>query len=258
MKMLLARTPDPARPAGSTLLIYHRVGAGTRDELDVTTADFDAQLDILSAQQVVPLGEAVDALEGEDRKPRVVLTFDDGFGDVYDNAWPRLRERGIPFTVYLATSYIGGTMSWPGSTAKDTGAPALTWRQLEEMVGSGLCTLGNHTHTHARPELLTETELDNGTAAMRDRLGITPEHFAFPWGRRVPSMETALRARFRSAATGEVGRNAPGTDPMRLRRVPVRGSDPIEFFRAKLGGGLVAERLYGITVTAAKRVGLRA
>ena len=42
-------------------------------------------------------------------------------------------------------------MRWEGSTAREQGAPALTWDQLREMVDSGLCTVGNHTHTHVRP-----------------------------------------------------------------------------------------------------------
>ena len=36
---------------------------------------------------------------------------------------------------------------------------------------------------------------------------------------------------------------------MPLRRVPVRGTDPIEFFRAKLDGSLLPERAYGAIVT---------
>jgi hypothetical protein len=70
-------------------------------------------------------------------------------------------------------------------------------------------------------------------------------------------MEAELRARFRSAATGLVGDIRPGVDPMRLRRVPVRGSDPIEFFRAKVEGNLWQERAYGAAVGLAKRVGAR-
>jgi hypothetical protein len=67
-------------------------------------------------------------------------------------------------------------------------------------------------------------------------------------------MRTALAARFRSAATGEVGRNLPGVDPMLLRRVPVRRTDPPAFFAAKLRGSLVPERSYARLVTTAKRL----
>ncbi len=184
-----------------------------------------------------------------------MLTFDDGFRDVYENAWPLLREARLPFTVYVATGYIGGTMHWEGSTARDTGAPALSWDQLAEMVDSGLCTIGNHTHDHVRPEVLDEAQLDRCTAALDEHLGVTPEHFAYTWGIPVPRMEAALRARFRSATTGDLGRNLPGQDPMRLNRVPVRGTDPLPFFEAKLRGGLLAEKAYGGIVGAGQAGG---
>ena len=207
---------------------------------------------------MVPIGEAVDRLERGDRQPSVVLTFDDGFRDVHEHAWPLLREARLPFTVYVATAYVGGTMHWEGSTARDTGAPALDWDQLAEMVDSGLCTIGNHTHDHVRPERLTEEQLDRCSAVLVERLGVRPEHFAYTWGVPVPALEPALRARFRSATTGELGRNLPGQDPMRLRRVPVRGSDPMPFFAAKLRGALRPERAYAEVVGLAKRAGARA
>jgi hypothetical protein len=45
---------------------------------------------------------------------------------------------------------------------------------------------------------------------------------------------------------------------MRLRRVPVRRTDPLEFFQAKLTGQLLPERAYGALVTTAKKAGARA
>ena len=238
--------------AGATLLIYHRIAGGTRDERDVGLDAFERQLDVLSTRRVTTLDTALDELAAGDASPKVVLTFDDGFADVHRTAWPLLEERRLPFTLYLATAYVGGRMHWDGSTASAPG-PALTWAQLRDLQASGLCTIGNHTHAHVRPERLTTTELDRCTAAVEDHLGVTPTHFAYPWGVRVAALEPELRARFRSAATGELGRNLPGCDPLRLRRVPVRQTDPIDFFAAKLTGRLVPERAYAAIVGTAKR-----
>lgn len=245
-------------PRGATILIYHRVGGGSPDERDVRLRDFEAQADRLARAPVVALEEAVRRLRHGDERPSVVLTFDDGFADVHSNAWPLLRERQLPFTVYVASAYIGGTMHWEGSTAKDTGADALSWDQLGEMVSSGLCTVGNHTHSHARPELLDERELDSCAQVVQAALGVVPEHFAYPWGVPVPRLDEALRARFRSAVTGLLGRNVAATDPLRLTRLPVRASDPLPFFDAKVFGSLAPERAYAAVVGAAKRAGVPA
>ncbi|HEX7131046.1 MAG TPA: polysaccharide deacetylase family protein [Iamia sp.] len=256
LKEALAR-PASRRPGpGLTVLVYHRVGGGTPDERDITTAAFTAQVDELARHRVVDLDTALDELEAGDDSPKVAITFDDGFADVADPVLPILVERALPFTLYLATAYVGGEMHWEGSTATGPG-PALSWDQVGALVDSGLATIGNHTHDHARPEQLDEAQLDRCSAVIRDRTGSVPLHFAYPWGIVVPRCEPALRARFRSAATGSVGRHCAGDDPLQMRRVPVRGSDPIEFFRAKLTGRLLPERAYGVVVAGAKRLGAR-
>jgi peptidoglycan/xylan/chitin deacetylase (PgdA/CDA1 family) len=243
-KRALAAVEGQGGADGASLLIYHRVGGGTSDELNVTTDQFRAHLDALAGHDVVSLDAALDRIEHRDPRHSVVLTFDDGFADVYDNAWPLLRERHLPFTLYLATAYMGQPMVWENSTAKGPHGQGMTWAQLEEMVESGLCTIGNHTHSHVRPEALTVDELDRCTATVEHHLGVTPQHFTYPWGVPVPAIEPALAARFRSSSTGLIGRNDPHTDPQRLRRIPVRQSDPLPFFEAKLTGDLRAERAY--------------
>lgn len=248
LKKILGGLQRPALSSGITLLIYHRIGGGSTNELDLDSETFARQVEMLSEHDVVSLDDAIDRLERGDSSPCFVLTFDDGFADIYDNAWPILRERRIPFTVYLATAYMGKTMRWEGATATGEPGVGLTWEQLREFVVSGLCTIGNHTHNHVRPEELDAAELDMCTERIRSELGITPAHFTYPWGVAVPAMEEALRTRFRSASTGELGRNLPGVEPMRLRRVPVRRTDPDEFFAAKLSGCLVPERIYAEVV----------
>jgi len=255
LKRGLALTPGSAGTGGATLLIYHRVGGGTTNELDLTPSAFAAQVSLLADHDVLSLDDALDRLDAGDSRPSVVLTFDDGFEDVYENAWPLLSRLRLPFTIYLATGYVGQAMRWEGATATGEPGRGLTWDHLRTMVDSGLCTVGNHTHSHVRPEHLSTDELDACTDAVERHLGVTPRHFTYPWGIPVPAMGEALRARFRSASTGELGRNLPGVDLMRLRRVPVRRTDPEAFFRAKLTGDLRPERAYARVVGLAK--GLR-
>ena len=256
IKRGLGATRSRRTSDGLRLLIYHRVDGGTADERDLGLTDFRQQMDVLRDHDVVSLDEGLDRVRRGDQNPGIVLTFDDGFADVHITALPLLAERQLPFTLYLTTAFVGDRMQWDGSTATTPG-PALTWSQLEELRDSGLCTIGNHTHTHARPEHLTVDELDRCTKEIEDRLGVTPTHFAYTWGVAVPAMQWALAERFRSAATGDVGVNAPGDDLLALRRIPVRGSDPLNFFAAKLTGRLLPERAYDRIVRTAKGAGLR-
>lgn len=247
--LALGRSHAPAR--GLTILTYHRVGGGSPDELDVDVESFRRQVEILAEHRVVPLDTALDELEAGDDSPKVVLTFDDGFEDVHRNAWPLLRDLGLPLTLYLATAYVDRPMVWEGARGSGTGR-GLTWEQVADMTASGLVTVGAHTHRHTRPDHIGLEDLLWCDHAIEEHLGVRPEHFAWPWGLVGAAAEPHVRERYRSAVTGEVGRNQPGVDPFRLRRVPVRASDPPEFFEAKLTGHLLPERAYGAVVDVAK------
>lgn len=258
IKQVLAQGIAGAPSQGASLLIYHRVGGGTRNELDLPAKSFQRQIELLHGHKILSLDAALDRLDDGDNRPSFVLTFDDGFEDVYRNAWPVLREYQLPFTIYLASAFMGRSMVWEGATAAGPAGQGMSWRQLEELIASGLATIGNHTHDHVRPEALDEEQLDACTTQAERCLGVTTTHFTYPWGVPVPRMEQALRERFRSVSTGILGRNEPQTDRMRLRRIPVRRSDPDLFFVRKLNGALWPERIYGRLVRVGKAAGMSA
>lgn len=254
LKSILSLFAGRLPAEGMTLLTYHRVGGGTRDELDVPTHALEQQLDrlVASGPEVLALDAALDRLGAGDATPSVVLTFDDAFAEVHRHAWPLLRDRGLPFTVYVPAGLIGRPLRWLGSSASSQGAAAMTWEQLEDIQTSGLGTIGNHTFDHVAPSALDAGQLDDCSDLVEERLGVRPRHFAFTWGVEVPAVRPLLEARFRSAATGAIGRNRPGCDPWSLRRLAVRRTDPPSFFEAKLHEPLRAERGYEQMVRAAK------
>ena len=93
------------------VLMYHacedRESDFTRGlSINTTPAHFAAQLDFLQEYyQVVPLS----ALSREPWPDRaLVITFDDGFRSVYDQAFPQLRTRNLPAICYLATDVLEG------------------------------------------------------------------------------------------------------------------------------------------------------
>jgi peptidoglycan/xylan/chitin deacetylase (PgdA/CDA1 family) len=59
--------------------------------------------------ELASLSDALDVLAGRRRAPRdlFVVTFDDGYRDVYDNAFPVLKALGVPATLYVASGYVG-------------------------------------------------------------------------------------------------------------------------------------------------------
>lgn len=213
------------------ILLYHRVGVGAR-EVDLEFGDFESQMATLAASgEVVSLDRALSGDGG------VVVTIDDGFRDFHEHVLPTLVRHGLPATLYLTTSYVG---------EPSLDGEALTWRHLEEAAGTGLVTIGAHTHSHAdlsrADERVAEDEMRRSKEIIEDRLGVACRHFAFPWAVASEGSLAASRRLFHSSAlhAWRTNRRA-GLDPHRLGRTPVLRSDGVFFFRRKVAGRLDGE-----------------
>ena len=99
-------------------LNYHRIGdwLDTQYDEEVFSADeenFAAQLRLLKRMTtVVSLDEALDLLLRAKpfRGTVTLITFDDGYLDNYQRAFPLLRNAGLPATFFLVTSFIGSNV----------------------------------------------------------------------------------------------------------------------------------------------------
>lgn len=241
--------------AGITILLYHRVGAGSTSDVDLPINLFTRQMsELAESGRAISLDAAVDSLlipgdgasdgfvpTGARGGGPVVVTFDDGTSDVVDTAMPILEEHAVPATLFVATRFIDEQRQFP-----DDGRPA-TWAGLRDAIASGLLKVGSHTHSHALMDRITAhgalSELDRSIGLIEEHLGVAPSHFAYP--KAVPgnsAAEALVRSRFRSASLAGTVANRPGSaDVFRLTRSPIQTSDRMWFARRKVDGGLVLE-----------------
>lgn len=237
-----ATDPILGRLAGPRLLVYHQVDAGLGRQMEVTGAHFERQVAWLVEHcTVVSLEEAWErrAEPGADRL--VVLTFDDGYDDMYRLAYPLLRDAGLPFTLYLTTHPTeSGEPLMPGG-----GAEPIRWDQVAEMGSSNLMTLGAHTHRH--PDLRhldgpgIERDLDESNKLIANRLGVEPRHFCYPYGFWSPQADGPIRDRYETAVLGSGPSFGAQTAPHLIPRVPVQLSDGFVWFVRKVRTGLRLE-----------------
>lgn len=106
-----------------TIFVLHRVRPPSTEprlpgnaRLEVSPAFLASLVDFVVASgfDVVSLDEAQARLAGKSAARRFVcFTFDDGYADNYEYAYPVFRERGLPFAVYVASGYVSRTsMLW--------------------------------------------------------------------------------------------------------------------------------------------------
>lgn len=221
---------------GPRVLIYHQVTTAPRRQLDLDPKVFETQVDWLAKNgRVVSLDAILAGPDRSDSASDFVVTFDDGFKGLYRYAYPVLLDRGIEFTLYITTKMVEAA-----SSGKDD--EMLTWEEVNEMVSSGLMTVGAHTHTHpdlrdldestAREEIRVSNEIIEG------RTGIVPRHFAYPKGYWSATAEPVVREEYASAVLGAGSPITKNSDVHRLGRVAVQRADGNFFFRRKMKTGL--------------------
>jgi peptidoglycan/xylan/chitin deacetylase (PgdA/CDA1 family) len=230
-----------ARP-GPRILIYHQVGAGLGRQMEVTERNFRQQLDwIQSHGRVVGLEHSISERGSDESSRMFVLTFDDGYRDVYETAWPIMRDRGLPFTLYLTTDPVESQIPLTSGGLADP----LTWNQVNEMLESGLMTLGAHTHTHVDLRHLDHAaitgEIETSNTLIEQRTGVDARHFTYPWGYWSQSADDVVRGAYDSATIGSGAPVIADTDPYRVNRVPVQLSDGTLFFKRKATRGMRLE-----------------
>jgi peptidoglycan/xylan/chitin deacetylase (PgdA/CDA1 family) len=225
---------------GPRILIYHQIGAGSGRQMDLSAEMFRGHVKwLLDHGRIVGLGDALSGADDPESSRRFVLTFDDGYADFYEDAFPMLRDQGIPFTLYLTSGHIEtGALLHPGDRP-------LSWDQVEEMLESGLVTLGAHTHTHpdlrGLPRDQMEHEIGESNRLIELRTGQFPMHFAYPKGYWDPTAEAVVRAVYMSAVLGAGEPVSQDTNPFRIARVPVQRADGHFFFKRKVARGMRME-----------------
>jgi peptidoglycan/xylan/chitin deacetylase (PgdA/CDA1 family) len=243
-------SPSPAPqmiPAGHVpVLMYHyiRVNPNPKDtigsNLSVTPQNFAEQMrwahdhgfftiSMTDLYQALVDGRPLDSHS-------FILTFDDGYDDLYTAALPVLRRYDLTAIAYIVPGFIGR----PGY---------LTWDQVLKLDKVGL-TIGAHTLTH--PDLTRQTaavaaaQVGGSKAELETRLAHPVDDFCYPSGRFNPAVVALVRgAGFRDATTTAFGTfESPGT-ALYWPRMRIAGTNTLADFAARIQNGITSYEQYG-------------
>jgi peptidoglycan/xylan/chitin deacetylase (PgdA/CDA1 family) len=239
-----------SRGATLPILMYHSISdrreSGISPYFGTTTSPgaFERHLNCLrdSGFRSVTIPEAVAALQdGHLRSEKLVaITFDDGFRDFYDVAFPILKRAQFTATMYLPARFIGDSRR----SFKDR--ECMSWRQVRELRDKGIA-FGSHTLSHPRLYELgwkeIETELANSKEEIESQLGERISDFAYPYAfpqhdrRFAVRFSALLKAQgYKTCVTTMIGRTRAGDDPLRLKRLPLNDWDDEALLLAKVSG----------------------
>lgn len=199
------------------ILTYHSIDAA-RSPLALSEEELRRHLYWLASGkvQVVPL-EWLLRVPAE--REALALTFDDGYADFAELAWPVFRHNDLPVTLFVVSARAGGQSDWGGGTPV---RPLLAWDALKRLVDKGLL-LGSHSRTHRDLTQLSDAELEDevaGSAAEIERhAGLRPKVFSHPFGRSDERVRAVVAKHYELACGQRLGAITAQDPPFDLPRL---------------------------------------
>jgi peptidoglycan/xylan/chitin deacetylase (PgdA/CDA1 family) len=235
----------------AVIVAFHRIQeTDASDSLSIDTATFERHCRFYKRYfNVVPLRELVYRItQGQPIDRYLAITFDDGYRDNFENARPVLEKLSLPATFFVVTEWMGTEVVPWWDRAHGVQHPWMNWDEVRALHRSGF-EVGAHTRNHVNLGQVSPAEARDEVLGARLELecqiGVRVDSFAYPYGGRKHVTEAnravVKDAGFHCCCSAFGGINPAGTDPFRLKRVPVSHTSPHQFgFEVATGRSVLA------------------
>lgn len=213
---------------GIPVLNYHQINNTAHNPLTLSDTEFEAQIKYLAKEGYTPitpdqLSEYLESGKELPSKP-ILITFDDGYKDNYQIAYPILQKYNFTATIFVISDFV------------NTYDRYLTWDQIKEMSNSGFSfqshTLSHVTLTDISDDNELRKQLTKSKEALEWRLGKKVEYLAYPCGKYDQRIIDATKAAgYRGAFTINLGRDTTNSTAYYLNRIPIFGGNSHTFAR---------------------------
>ena len=155
--------------------MYHRFEENKYPSTNIKIDDFKKQIEIIEKKNIHfinPRNFEKD-LTLKKNKRKLLLTIDDAFLSFYENAWPILKEKKIPFILFVNTREVGSFNY-------------MNWLQIKELYKEDFVEIGNHSHSHEylvdEPSSVIKNDIVKSIEIFKKQLGKNSLFFSYPFG----------------------------------------------------------------------------
>lgn len=214
-------------PRRLVLIGGHSVSSGdkTYKDLSIDKNFLESQIKYLLKQGYTFLTfERIDKLQKLPKKS-VVMYFDDGFWDIYLNAYPIFKKYKLPFVLFITTDFINQKPLY------------LDWEEVKKMTD--LAEIGSHGASHRDFVDLTDEELKRELLESSEKIqketGKIPIALSCPHGKYNQRTKNLVRETgYKFAVTTKRG-DADLKDRFELKKIIIYPTDSMMIFKLKLG-----------------------
>ena len=155
--------------------MYHRFNESKYPSTNIQLNVFKEQLKIIENEGIrfVDPKKFKENLSENKKERKILLTIDDGLLSFYQNAWPILKKKKIPFILFVNTREVGSFNY-------------MNWEQILELYKTDHVEIGNHSHSHEylvdeSPEAIKDDILKS-MEIFNKKLGKNSNFFSYPFG----------------------------------------------------------------------------
>ena len=155
--------------------MYHRFEENKYPSTNIKIKEFNNHIKILEDNEILFINpkKFEDEMRNNKKRRKVLLTIDDGFESFYQNAWPILKEKKIPFILFVSTREVGANNY-------------MTWDQIREINNENFVEIGNHSHTHEylvdENENVIKDDIQKSITIFKEQMGSNSIFFSYPFG----------------------------------------------------------------------------
>ncbi|UXM94783.1 polysaccharide deacetylase family protein [Bartonella sp. HY329] len=224
------------------ILLYHHIDepppSGTPSRSNyVSPKNFAKQMAWLNRLGIkgLSLKDAMPYILEQKQGRIAVITFDDGFLSVFENAMPILNQHGFTATNYFVANEIAGQNNWDNPKAKRAACMDIT--KIKQWLSYGH-EVGSHTLSHPHLSQLSSNEafieINQSKQKLETALNIHVSSFAYPYGDENDSVRNIVeQAGYSNAVTTRRGRVQKNDKAFELPRHSVRRNDSALHFLLK-------------------------
>ncbi len=155
--------------------MYHRFDESKYPSTNIQLEVFKEQLEIIENEGIkfIHPNNLQNSLLNKKAERKVLFTVDDGLLSFYKNAWPILKEKRIPFILFVNTREVGSFNY-------------MNWDQILELYKNENVEIGNHSHSHEylvdeSPKVIKD-DIMKSIKIFEEKLGKNSEFFSYPFG----------------------------------------------------------------------------
>jgi len=163
---------------GAVILLFHSFGEDNQPNTSVRTEQLDALINYIKNNNfnVIALAQAVETIQGGGKLPNksVVITIDDAFKSVYTVAYPKFKQAGFPFTLFVSSGNVNNNSS-----------AYMSWNEILDMASNGVDIQAhtvNHNHMTKKRLEVNHNEIESNINDIIQNTNIKPAYFAYPYG----------------------------------------------------------------------------